>query len=153
MSRRRTLACGVATALWLVVGCRQAEDTEPAVLETEEVAGAVDSAVTTAYDIQARSSEEMVGSRMPPDFPGDVPLYGSSSLINYGPASADRKFIELSVPAQRSSVERRYNAQLEAAGWRAADAGAFERGGRTIVVTYRDGAPGTWVRIEYPTAG
>ncbi len=101
------------------------------------------------YDVQARSSEEIVGSVMPSDFPRDVPLYGSASLINQGPADPGRKFVELSVPAQRPVVERRYSAQLEAAGWRRGDAGAFLRQGRTIVVSFREGAPGTWVRIEY----
>lgn len=120
-------------------------------LETEDVGGPVDASVTTEYDVQARSSKEIVGSRLPSDFPRDVPLYGASSVINYGPAQANRRFVELSVPAQPRAVERRYNAQIEAAGWQPGDEGEFVRQGRTIVVTYRQGTPGTWVRIEYPT--
>lgn len=136
-----------------LVGCSPESRVEEAALEpleTEDVRAPIDASVTTEYDIQARSSRESVGSRLPDDFPRDLPLYSASSVINYGPAEADRRFVELSVPAQPNSVERRYNAQLEAAGWRRGDAGAFERQGRRIVVTYRQGTPGTWVRIEYP---
>ncbi len=120
-------------------------------LETEEVGEPVDASVTTEYDVQARSSTEIVGSRLPTDFPRDVPLYRASSVINYGPVQANRRFVELSIPAQPHAVQRRYNAQIEAAGWRRGDQGEFVRHGRTIVVTYRQGTPGTWVRIEYPT--
>jgi hypothetical protein len=135
-----------------LVACQPAaEEVAPEPLETEEVGPAVDAAVTTEYDIQAKSSIEIVGARMPSDFPPDVPLYGASSVINYGPAAADRHFVELSIPAQPSTVEPRYNAQLEAAGWRRGSGGEFVRQGRRIVVTYRQGTPGTWVRIEYPT--
>ena len=149
--RRVNTTVGAALVLTLLTtACRRGEEpAAPAVLETEEVGAAVDAAVTTEYDVQARSSEEIVGSLMPSDFPRDVPLYGSSSLINFGPAAPERSFVELSVPAERPVVERRYSAQLEAAGWRRGDAGAFLRQGRTIVVSFRDGAPGTWVRIEY----
>ena len=80
-----------------------------------------------------------------------MPLYGSASVINHGPADPGRRFIELSVPARPSTVERRYNAQIEAAGWRRLTEGYFVRGDRTIAITYREGTPGTWVRIEYPT--
>jgi len=119
-------------------------------LETEDVGAPVDASVTTEYDIQAKSSQEIIGSRLPSDFPRDVPLYSASSVINYGPAEANRRFVELSIPAQPNSVKRRYNAQIEAAGWRPGGEGEFLRQGRTIVVTYRQGTPGTWVRIEYP---
>jgi len=143
----------LASTLGIVglAGCRQSPAERAAVpLETEVVGGAVDKAMTTAYDVQARSSREAVGSQLPGDFPRDLPLYGSSSVINYGPADSERRFVELSVPAQQAAVERRYDAQIEAAGWRRAEGGAFVRGERTVVVTYREGTPGTWVRIEYP---
>ena len=135
----------------LVACAPKAEKAAIAPLETEDVGAPIDASVTTEYDIQAKSSQEIVGSRLPADFPRDVPLYSASSVINYGPAAPDRRFVELSVPAQPNSVERRYNAQIEAAGWRRGDGGEFVRQGRTIVVTYRQGTPGTWVRIEYPT--
>jgi hypothetical protein len=138
---------------WLcvaLVACQPAaEKAGPKPLETEEVGPAVDAAVTTEYDIQAKSSVEIVGAKMPSDFPGDVPLYGVSSVINYGPAGPDRHFVELSIPAQPGTVEPRYNAQLQAAGWQRSSGGEFVRRGRRIVVTYRQGTPGTWVRIEY----
>jgi len=145
---------GVVAAVLVVgfVGCAPTEETavlEP--LETEEVGEAIDAALTTDYDIQAKSSVEIIGSSLPTDFPRDVPLYNTSSIINYGPATADRRFVELSIPAQPNSVQRRYDAQIEAAGWQPGDEGQFVRQGRTIVVTYRQGTPGTWVRIEYPT--
>jgi hypothetical protein len=144
---------GAVCLLGLVgsISCRPgAEQPEAVALETEEVGGPIDAAVTTEYDIRAKSSAEIVGAELPSDFPGDVPLYGSASVINHGPADRDRHFIELSVPAQPSTVERRYNAQIEASGWRRLGDGQFERGSRTILVTYREGTPGTWVRIEYP---
>lgn len=141
----------IGLAVLLTACGKGGEEAMDAPLETEEVTAPVDASVTTEYDVQARSTEESVGARLPADFPSDVPLYSASSVINYGPASADRRFVELSVPAQPRSVERRYNAQIEAAGWRPLADGQFVRGGRTIVVTYRQGTPGTWVRIEYPT--
>jgi len=148
--RRRSLGivCCVALAAF---GCgRSAREAEPEPLETEEIGAPIDASVTTDFDVQARSSEEIVGAALPADFPRDLPLYGSSSVINYGPVDAERRFVELSVPAQPGSVERRYNAQIEAAGWRRGADGEFVRGGRRVVVTYREGTPGTWVRIEYP---
>lgn len=147
----RALLPAVLLAMGLVACAPTAEEAALEPLETEDVGSPVDASVTTEYDIQARSSKEIVGSRLPSDFPRDVPLYGSSSVINYGPAPANRRFVELSIPAQPHSVQRRYNAQIEAAGWRPGDEGEFVRQGRTIVVTYRQGTPGTWVRIEYPT--
>ncbi len=150
MRRVKAIAPAALVLTLLATSCRRAEEqSTPAELETETVGAAVDAAVTTQYDVQARSSEEIVGSRMPSDFPSDVPLFRSGSLINYGPVDSGRSFIELSVPAERSVVERRYAAQIEGAGWRRGEAGVFSRQGRTIVVSFRDGAPGTWVRIEY----
>ena len=75
-----------AVLVLATMGCRQTqEQAATETLETEEVRPAVDRAVTTDYDVQARSTEESVGARMPADFPGDVPLYRSSSLIGQGP--------------------------------------------------------------------
>jgi len=139
----------LALAVTLAGGCRRAGPGGPPPLETEQVGAAIDVAVTTDYDVQARSAQEIVGSKLPASFPADVPLDASSSLINHGPAAPGRDFIELSVPAEPSVVERRYDAQLEAAGWRRGAGGSFQRRGRTIVVSYRQGTPGTWVRIEY----
>jgi len=136
----------------MALGCpKSAQETGPEPLESEEVGAPVDASVTTEFDVQARSSQEIVGAALPADFPRDLPLYSSSSVINYGPVDADRRFVELSVPAQPGTVERRYNAQIEAAGWRPGAGGEFLRSGRRVVVTYREGTPGTWVRIEYPT--
>jgi hypothetical protein len=135
-----------------LVGCRQGqEEKASAPLETEEVGSPVDAAVTTEFDVRAKSSVENVGAQLPGDFPRDVPLYRASSVINYGPVEDNRRFVELSVAAQPSTVEQSYNAQIEAAGWRRQGGGEFVRGRRTILVTYREGTPGTWVRIEYPT--
>ena len=150
-SAKAAAAAVFLAAAGLVACAPTADEAALEPLETEDVAEPIDSSVTTEYDVQARSSEEIVGSRLPTDFPRDVPLYNSSSVINYGPVQANRRFVELSVPAQPYSVQRRYNAQIEAAGWRRGAEGEFVRQGRTIVVTYRQGTPGTWVRIEYPT--
>jgi len=148
-SALRIVALVLAVGL---VGCRQDPvEQASAPLETQEIGDPVDAAVTTEYDVQAKSAVEGVGARLPGDFPRDLPLYRSSSVINYGPAQENRRFVELSVSAQPAKVEQRYNAQIEAAGWRRQGAGEFVRGSRTIVVTYREGTPGTWVRIEYPT--
>ena len=150
----RSLRVLCALSLVCVLACRREPESSATVaLETEEIGTPIDAAVTTEYDIRAKSSAEIVGAQLPGDFPGDVPLYSSASVINYGPADPDRRFIELSVPAQPTAVERRYNAEIEAAGWRRQGEGEFVRGSRTIVVTYREGTPGTWVRIEYPVAG
>ncbi len=143
-------ACLLAGLLVVLGGCRATEAPEPEVLETEDVAAPVDANLTTDYDLQARSAEDNTGVRMPGDFPSDLPLYASASLINYGPATSGRSFIELSVPAQPSVVERRYKQQLRSSGWTELEDGAFERGGRQVQVSYRQGTPGTWVRIEYP---
>lgn len=149
--RRTVITLVFALGMVGVTGCRRTPvERTAAPLETEVVGGAVDKAMTTAYDVQARSSQEAVGSQLPGDFPRDLPLYGSSSVINYGLADSERRFVELSVPAQQAAVERRYDAQIEAAGWRRAEGGTFVRGERMVVVTYREGTPGTWVRIEYP---
>jgi len=142
-------------AIVLVVGfvaCRQGpEEKASAPLETKEIGRPVDAAVTTEYDVQAKSAVESVGARLPSDFPRDVPVYSSSSVINYGPAQENRRFVEFSIPGRPAKVEPRYNAQIEAAGWQRQGGGEFVRASRTIVVTYREGTPGTWVRIEYPT--
>jgi len=153
MDVRATALLG-ALLLVGVAGCRPSEEeAAPAPLETEDIAGPVDASVTTDFDVQARSETESVGAELPADFPRDVPLYPSSTVINYGPAGTDSRFIELSVASELARVESRYSSQLSAAGWRASEAGRFDRGSRSIVVSYREGTPGTWVRIEYPAAG
>lgn len=150
MGRSATVLFGCLLVAF--AGCqRGAEKAVLEPLETEEVGAAIDAAVTTEFDIQARSSQESVGAKMPADFPRDIPLYGSATVINYGPAAADRHFVEFSIPAQPGTVEGRYNAQIQAAGWQRGTDGEFLRGNRRIVVTYRQGTPGTWVRVEYPT--
>ncbi len=148
---RRTPALLGAVAL-VLLGCRrEAGESGLEPLETEVVGERIDAGLTTEYDLQALPTEDNTGVRLPSDFPRDLPLYASSSVINYGPANPDRRFIELSIPAQPGVVERRYTSQLESAGWRPREDGSFERGGRSIWVTYREGTPGTWIRIEYPT--
>ena len=152
----RAIACVALLAMVGSLGCRPAAEqapVAPVTLETEDIGGPVDESVTTNFDVQAASMTDNVGSKLPADFPAGVPLYRGSSVINYGPGEAGRRFVDLSVPAQVSAVESRYNSVLESAGWRAGEAGQFVRRGETIVVTYRQGTPGTWVRIEYSAAG
>lgn len=148
-------ALGLATLLALLFAgaCGpSAEETGEEPLETEDIGAPIDAAVTTEFDVRARSSEEIVGASLPDDFPSDLPLCGSGSLVNYGPAGSGRRFVELSVESGRSAVERRCGARLESAGWRSTGEGVFERQGRRISVTYREGSPGTWVRIDYPAS-
>ncbi len=140
----------VIVPLALSIGCTRPSEEAVEPLETEEVTTAIDAELTTDYDLQASSVEDNVGVSVPGDFPRDLPLYASGSVISYGPADPDRKYIELSVPAQLRVVERRYEREIVSAGWRKRDDGAFERNGRAVWVSYREGTPGTWVRIEYP---
>jgi hypothetical protein len=150
---RTTTGVGLV-AILAFLGCRPGaeEPAEPEPLVTEDIGAPVDAAVTTEYDVQARSMEESVGSGLPDGFPGDVPLC-SSNVVNHGPAGPGREFVTLSVAAAPEAVASRCDRQIESGGWRRAGDGAFERGGRRILVTYRQGAPGTWVRIEYPAGG
>jgi hypothetical protein len=149
--RRAAVALGTLAAVAFGVAfgaCRPAaERSGPEPLATEDIGASVDASVTTEYDVQARSSVEIVGPSLPDGFPSDIPLCGS--LVNHGPAAEGRQFVTVSVPAAPDAARPRCDRQIESSGWRRVGEGEFERGGRRISVSYRQGAPGTWVRIVY----
>ncbi len=143
----------IACALTLLsVACPAPPDSsEPAVLHTVEVGGAIDEELDTTDDRVGYVSVESFGGVLPVDYPPDLPVYTPSSLIDFG--SEDGRYVELTTPDPPDTVRERLSHQLEAAGWRSSgSAGSrwtVSKEERSALILITGDSSGSEIRIDY----
>jgi hypothetical protein len=139
----------LAAALF-AVGCGR-ESVSPAAdaaPPTEEVAPAVDAALSTAADPQAKARAESFSGILPDGFPGDVPPYEPSTLADFGTGETGRRYVVFQTPDSPELARSRLERRLAAQGWSVARDG-FTKGGRQLRVAIEPARPGARIRLEY----
>ena len=143
------------TLLWslqllLVLGCArsQTDQRRPREIETVDVGSGYDAELTTEEDERARHVELDMGGVLPSDFPGDLPVFTPSSIVDFGPG-----FVEVDTPVPESEVRSSIGPQLERSGWTVAasdtDAMTFRRSGRSVQIHLSPIGSGTRIRYVY----
>jgi len=153
---RRSLRCRpgplaapiLVAALALASGCSGPErrGESRGGLETVDVAAAPDAGATTELDVVATPRAASAGV-LPADFPKEVPLPASGSLVDFG-EGASGSWIEVVVAAPPDAVEREYLRRLARAGFREAGGGIWGRGSLRLRVAVAARGAGATVRLE-----
>ncbi|MCG8458816.1 MAG: hypothetical protein MI919_21260 [Holophagales bacterium] len=140
------LACFLLTASCRPTDSRSGTST----LEAEDVASPIE--IPTEDDIQEKPREKGLAGVLPENFPGDLPIFLPSSLVDFGPAGAGF-FVDLLTPSAASAVSADLRTRLRETGWRLSDHGTgtlqLEKGGRQVKLTISGDHPGTRFRYEY----
>ncbi|MGB3561956.1 MAG: hypothetical protein WBH85_02410 [Thermoanaerobaculia bacterium] len=150
---RRLSVLLLAAALPVAIGCQRSKDRGRAEkLETVEVGEGFDAGLTTAYDEKAKQVGPEISGMLPEGFPGDVPLYVPSSLVDFGEADAGLHYLEFDTSDSVAAVRRRLVGELAKSGWQPLSresAESFVKGDRQVGLTIRDLSPGARIRYVY----
>jgi hypothetical protein len=140
----------VLCVLILPMACNRAapEKREPKPLETVDVGGGLDAALSTELDERAKKVEIDMGGVLPSDFPQDMPVFSPSSVVDFGPG-----FVELDSPVPVGEVRSSLGAQIQRSGWTVESIGdggsLYSRNGLEVRVVLSDPGSGSRIRYEY----
>ena len=130
----------------LVLGCGESEKQQgDTPKEIYDVPPAIE--VPIADDPQEAPRPKGLSGRLPSGFPEGLPLYLPASLIDYG-LDAEERWVDILAPAARASVESQMLRAAAEAGW-SIDGSSLRRGERAVRLEFRDGNPGTIVRVFF----
>jgi hypothetical protein len=122
-------------------------------LETVEVGGGPDAALTTELDQKARQVAIEVGGVLPSDFPSDLPVFSPSSVVDFGQLPTGGGFVEVDSPVPVDEVRSSLATLLQRSGWSVeaiGDAGnTYSKGGHRVRLTLTDLTSATRIRYEY----
>ncbi len=135
-------------------GCgKPASDQGITELDTVEVGAAPDSGLSTEFDEQARQVVSESAGVLPTDIPLDVPIHSPSSLVDFGEASEQRRYVAVDTSANVSRVRGQVISKLASAGWELSNEAdprlEFNKAGNSLIVVVEDLEPGTRLRYEY----
>lgn len=138
-------------ALSVLGACTKEADQDPkAAAETIDVPPALE--IPIDNDPQAVPRKIDVSGIMPSNFPKSLPLYGDSSLMNFGDDDG-KAWVDLLTQDGSAQVEKSLRRALGRAGWSVEEAapGVWQlgKGATRARVLFRDGDPGTVYRYEY----
>ena len=121
---------------------------EPMELETVDVGGGPDAALTTEFDERAKRVEIEMGGVLPSDFPEGMPIFSPSSVVDLGPG-----YVEMDTPVTLNEVRSSLGAQIQRAGWTVESIGdegsLYSRNGQQVRVELLDPGSGTRIRYRY----
>lgn len=144
----------VMALLLLAFGCsKSARDQGITELDTVEIGEAPDAGFSTEFDEQARQVVTEAAGVLPTDIPLDVPIHSPSSLIDFGEAGEQRRYVAVDTSANVSKIRQKVVSELASAGWElSSDADPrmeFSKAGNSLIVVVEDLRPGTRLRYEY----
>lgn len=140
--------------LLLVYGCsKPARDQGITELDTVEVGDASDAEFSTEFDEQARQVVTEAAGVLPTDIPLDVPIHSPSSLVDFGEAGEQRRYVAVDTSANVRKIRREIVSELASAGWELSNDTEprmeFSKAGNSLSVVVQDLKPGTRLRYEY----
>ena len=128
----------------LALACGQsAEQTSETPKEVYDVPPAIE--IPIDNDPQEPPRPKGLSGRLPAGFPESLPLVLPASLIDYG-LEAEERWVD--VLSLGTGVESEMLATAAEAGWQS-DGSSLRRGDRVVRLEFRDGHPGTVVRIFF----
>lgn len=147
-SRRRAPLAVLAGALALACG-QGAEQPDKTPKEVYDVPPPIE--IPIADDPQEAPRPKGLSGRLPSGFPTELPLYLPASLIDYG-LEADERWVDILTAAGRDQVEPHMLGAAAEAGWKSdgqSDGRSLRLGERSVRLEFRDGNPGTIIRVFF----
>jgi hypothetical protein len=149
-----------ALLVGLLAACGGAGERRPADdfenLETEDIGDAFDAGLSTEEDRKGRPPRDPeVAGVLPGGFPGDIPLFRPSSIVDFGELDGGRHFVEIDTSAPVAAVRAELERSLAGSGWAREGAaasggpGRLVKAGRVLGLALTDLSPGTRIRYEY----
>jgi hypothetical protein len=136
-------------AVWLVLAL--GIDTSGRILETIEVGPPPGTAASIADDRYGETRTARFSGVLPSDFPAAFPVEPTWSLLDFGAARGDRRYVALRVPGDLATARAHIAGTLAAAGWWpvAGEPSRWRSGEHTVAIGFRTVRGATQLRVEY----